>query len=71
MKATKEFPSGWNEQRVQDVLNYYESQTDEDAAAEHKAALSSSDHTLMEVPADLVPIFRQLIAEHQREQSSH
>lgn len=69
MKATNEFPPGWDEQRVQDVLDYYESQTDEEAAAEHEAALSSSAHTLMEVPAELVPIFRQLIAEHQKEQA--
>lgn len=71
MKAKKDFPSGWNEQRVQEVLEYYENQTDAEAAAEHEVALSGPDHTLMEVPSKLVPIFRQLIAEHQKEQAPH
>ncbi len=62
-----EFPAGWDDQRVRDVVNYYESQTDEEAAAEHEAALSSSIGTVMEVPAELVPVFRELIARHQQE----
>lgn len=66
MKKNNEFPSGWDDQRVREVPNYYENQTDEEAAAEHEAALSSPDHTAMEVPAELVPVFRQLIAEHER-----
>jgi hypothetical protein len=69
-KRANEFPLGWNEQRVRDVLDYYDNQTDEDAAAEHEAALSSPDHTVMEVPAELVPIFRQIIAEHEKERTS-
>ncbi|HKH44026.1 MAG TPA: hypothetical protein VKM72_05115 [Thermoanaerobaculia bacterium] len=70
MKKTNEFPSGWDEQRIRDVLEYYESQTDEEAAAQHDAALSSPEHTVMEVPAELVPVFRQLIAEHERKRAS-
>lgn len=70
MRTSKDFPPGWDERRVRDVLDYYESQTPEEAAAEHEAALSSPDHTLMEVPTQLVPIFRQLIAEHQKEQAT-
>jgi len=66
MRKNDEFPSGWDDQRVREVLNYYVSQTDEEAAAEHEAALSSPDHTVMGVPAELVPVFRQLIAEHGR-----
>jgi hypothetical protein len=70
MKKINEFPSGWDERRVRDVLEHYESQTDEEAAAEHEAALSSPEHTVMEVPAELVPLFRQLIAEHEKERAS-
>jgi hypothetical protein len=62
-----EFPAGWDDQRVRDVVVYYESQTDEEAAAEHEAALSSPTGTVMEVPAELVPVFRELIARHQQE----
>jgi len=70
MKKSNEFPSGWDEQRVREVLEHYEDQTAEDAAAEHEAALSSPEHTVMEVPAELLPLFRQLIAEHEKERAS-
>lgn len=70
MKRTNEFPAGWNEQRVRDVLEHYENQSDEDAVAEHEAALLSPEHTVMEVPVELVPLFRQLIAEHEKEHTS-
>jgi hypothetical protein len=70
MKRANEFPLGWDEQRVRQVLDHYESQTHEEAAAEHEAALSSPDHTVMEVPAELVPVFRQIIAEHEKERTS-
>lgn len=70
MKKTNKFPSGWDEQRVLDVLEYYENQTDEEAMAEHEAALSTPEHTVMEVPAELVPVFRQLIAEHEKKRAT-
>ena len=62
-----EFPAGWNEQTVREIVDHYETQTDEEAAAEHEAALSSPNSTVMEVPAELVPVFRELIAKHQQE----
>ena len=54
------YPRGWNEARVRRVLNYYESQSDEEAAAEIEADLQS---TTMQVPVGLVPAVRRLIAE--------
>ena len=57
--TSKKYPRGWDEARVRGVLDYYESQTDEQAAAEIDAAL---ERTTMEVPAALVPTVRQLIA---------
>ena len=65
MKTTK-FPAGWDERRVREVIDYYESQTEEEAAAEHDAALAGPTATLMEVPSELVPAFRELIARHQQ-----
>jgi hypothetical protein len=62
-----EFPAGWDEQRVREVVEYYETQTDEEAAGEHETALSSPTATMMEVPSALVPVFRELIARHQQE----
>ena len=43
MKKTNEFPSGWDERRVREVLEYYENQSDEDAVAEHEAALTEAE----------------------------
>jgi hypothetical protein len=48
------------------VLEHYENQTDEGAVAEDEASLEDPTETLMEVPVDLVPAVRQLIAEHRR-----
>jgi hypothetical protein len=54
------YPRGWNDPRVRRVLDYYESQSDEEAAAEIEAGLQS---TTMQVPVGLVPAVRRLIAE--------
>jgi len=56
----QKYPRGWNEARIQRVLEYYESQTDEEVAAEIKAGL---ERTTMEVPRALVPVVRELIAQ--------
>jgi hypothetical protein len=56
------FPPGWDEQRVRRVLEHYESQTDEEAVAEDEAGMSAA----MDVPTDLVPAVRELIAKHKR-----
>ena len=70
MKRKNQFPPGWDEQRVREVLEYYENQTDEEAAAEHEAALSRPDHTLMSIPHELVPQVHQLLAEHEEKRAS-
>ena len=63
MKKNK-FPSGWDEQRVRRVLEHYEQQTDDEAVAEDEAAYEDSAQTIMEVPTELVPRIRELIAKH-------
>lgn len=60
--SEKHFPPGWDEERVQRVLDHYEEQSDEEATAEDEAAIESTTHTVMEVPIDLVPAVRELIA---------
>ena len=57
------YPPGWNEARVRRVLEYYESQSDAEAAAEIEAACKGTTYTTMEVPVGFVPIVRTLIAE--------
>ena len=63
MKQNK-FPKGWDEGRVNRLLNHYEGQTEEEAVAEDEAAFESRTETLMEIPNDLVPEVRELIAKH-------
>lgn len=55
MKEENQFPLEWDERRVREVLEYYETQTDVEAAAEHEAALARPNHTLMPIPHELVP----------------
>ncbi|MDD5558860.1 hypothetical protein [Candidatus Methylomirabilis sp.] len=63
MKQNK-FPPGWDAERVKRVLVHYESQTEEEAVAEDEAAFEAADQTIMEVPTELVPKVRELIAKH-------
>lgn len=59
------FPEGWDEERVRRVLDHYDSQSEEEAVAQDEDRLDSAKHTVMEVPAELVPTIRHLIAKHQ------
>jgi hypothetical protein len=61
MKQSK-FPPGWDENRIREVIEYYENQTDEEAFAEHERALKKHRETLVEVPVELLPLVRELIA---------
>lgn len=63
MKHNK-FPPGWDEERVQRVIAYYEKQTEEEAVAEDEAAFEYQTQTIMEIPHELVPFVRELIAKH-------
>lgn len=58
------FPPGWNEQRVQRVLAHYEEQTEEEAVAEDEAAFADQTQAVMEIPFELVPVVRELLAQH-------
>lgn len=60
--SDQKLPQGWNESRIRRVLDHYESQTDETAAAEDQAGFESTTHTAMEAPVELVPEVRDLIA---------
>jgi hypothetical protein len=56
------YPKGWNRRRVQKVLDHYEKQTPEEAAAEDDAAYRNTKLTMMAVPVELVPAVQRLIA---------
>ncbi len=63
--STQNFPPGWDEARVRDVIAHYESQTEDEQFAEIEAALESENVTLMAVPTNLVPEVRALLARAQ------
>lgn len=63
MKGNR-FPEGWDETRVQRVLEHYESQSDEEAALEDDSAFHRE--TVMDVPRELVPAVREMIARYRK-----
>jgi len=67
MRKKTAFPPGWDEVRVQRVLKHYEGQSEDEAVAEDEAAFADEPHTVIEVPIDLVPTIRKLIAKHRKQ----
>jgi hypothetical protein len=66
MKHNKSYPPGWNEERVRKVLEHYENQSEVEAVAEDEASFESTTETAMQVPVELVPKIRELIAKKQK-----
>ena len=60
-----QFPPGWDEERVRRVIDHYEAQSEEEAMAEDEGAFEGSDCAMVEVPKELLPAVRELIARHQ------
>jgi hypothetical protein len=60
------FPPGWDEERVRRLIERYESQTEDEAVAEDEATLEDASQTLIEVPNELVPAVRAMIAKHRK-----
>ena len=61
MKQSR-FPKGWDEERVKRVLDHYENQTEDESVAEDEAAWEDVSQTFVEVPNELVPAVRELLA---------
>ena len=64
MKRSK-LPKGWTEDKVNRVLAHYENQTEVEALAEDEAAYEDRTQTTIDIPVELVPAVRELIAKHQ------
>lgn len=60
------FPQGWDEEGVQRLIAHYEQQTEDEAVAEDEATYEDQSQSTMEVPNELVPTIRELIAKHTR-----
>jgi len=54
---------------VKRVLEHYERQTDDEAAAEDEARQASGD-VMMSVPGELVAVVRELIDQHQAQRTA-
>ena len=63
MKQSK-FPPRWDDKRVQKVIAHYERQTEDEAIAEDEGTFGDSSQTVMEIPQDLMPVVRELIAKY-------
>jgi len=62
--SQNKLPPGWDEEKVRRVLAHYEEQSEGDALLEDEAGIEPSE-TVMNVPHDLVPKVRELIAKRQ------
>ena len=60
---TERISPGWDEDRVQSVISYYEQQTEDEAIAEDEAASQNEFSMLMEVFAELGPTVCEWILE--------
>ena len=47
------FPPGWDEERVQSIIDYYENQTEDEAVAEDAAASQNEFGMLIEALAEV------------------
>jgi len=55
------FPPGWNQKRVQKLIAYYDTQTEDQELAEYEAAMRVNGRSLLLVPTELVPEIRRFI----------
>ena len=60
--SKQKFPPGWDEARVQRLIEHYDEMDDDALIAEDEAAQEETGQTLMVVPTGLVPAVRELIA---------
>ena len=62
-----ELPAGWDEDKIEQVIDHYETQSEDEAVAEDETILAPKE-TLMQVPIELVGAVRALIAKEQAKQ---
>ena len=61
-KDPNRYPRGWNAKSIQELIDHYENQTEDEAVAEHEAAYRSTLVTMMAIPVELVPKVQKLLA---------
>jgi hypothetical protein len=59
----QQYPKGWDEQRVKQLIVELDARTDEEwIAADEAAAADADDQTVITVPTTLLPEIRRLLA---------
>jgi cytochrome c553 len=56
------YPAGWDEERIRQLAEHYDNQTEDEQVAEHEAAFLAEGQTVMVVPTELVPEIVKLIS---------
>ena len=64
MTTQNKFPLGWDEQRVRQTIKHYDQQSEDEAVAEDEAAFDNQDQAFVQIPLELLPLVRELIAKH-------
>ena len=65
------FPPGWDQEKIEELIAYHEARTDEEAMAEDEAVFGDPPMAVMEIPWALVPTVRELLAQYRNEQKVH
>lgn len=60
--SEQKFPPGWDQARVQRVIDHYENMSEDELLAEDEAAREAKGQTVMIIPTELVPAVRELLA---------
>ena len=65
MTGQQQFPAGWDEERVKNLIAEMDARTgDEWAASDEAAATDEGAQTVVTVPTVLLPEIRRLLAAH-------
>ena len=62
MSDPNTYPPGWDNERIQQVLEHYENQSEEEAALEDETTLDATGETVMVIPNEFVSAVRALIS---------
>ncbi len=65
-KAPNKYSKGWSAAKVRRIIRYYENQTDEESAKEIETAPFVQEITWLQVPTELIPEVRRLIARRKK-----
>ncbi len=63
------YPKGWNRKRVEEVIDFYDKQSPDEAIAEADAAWENTRYSLVRVPIEMAEEVRKFIASRRGKES--